>query len=66
MLLGGSGQLKRFFFMEEEGEDYDVMEDIQKSFNIDNFYIFRYQFFLTYYIGVIKRDQYRKMKLMES
>lgn len=52
--------------MEEEGEDYDVMEDIQKSFNIDNFYIFRYQFFLTYYIGVIKRDQYRKMKLMES
>lgn len=42
MLLGGSGQLKRFFFMEEEGEDYDVMEDIQKSFNIDNFYIFRY------------------------
>lgn len=66
MLLGGSGQLKRFFFMEEEREDYDVMEDIQKSFNIDNFYIFRYQFFLTYYIGVIKRDQYRKMKLMES
>lgn len=52
--------------MEEEREDYDVMEDIQKSLNIDNLYTFRHQFLPTHHIGVTKRDQYRKMKSMES
>lgn len=66
MLPGGSGQSKRLPPMEEEGEDYDVMEDIQKSLNIDNLYTFRHQFLPTHHIGVTKRDQYRKMKSMES
>ncbi|XP_062582190.1 uncharacterized protein LOC134243957 [Saccostrea cucullata] len=66
MLPGNSRRSKRLPPMEEENEEYDVMENIQKSLQIDNMLTFRHQFLPTHHIGVTKRDQYEKLKSMED
>lgn len=66
LLPGDSRQGKRLPPMEEESDQNDVMENIHKGQPMDSLLTFRHQFLPTHHIGVTKRDQYRKMKSMES
>ncbi|XP_022295445.2 uncharacterized protein C6orf118-like [Crassostrea virginica] len=66
LLPGDSRQGRRLPPMEEESDQNDVMENIHKGQPMDSLLTFRHQFLPTHHIGVTKRDQYRKMKSMES